>query len=191
MKSLFNKIYIISLISSILFFVFGILLVMETQSVIKTVSIIIGTLLFIIGMIPIVNYFRNRQQGIFAGATLLYGVFSEVAGLMILFNNDILATIIPILAGVWMIVNGVNKIQLSMELRDNKIKSWVSTFIFSIIVLVAGALFIINPLKGAFLISKTFGIVIIIYSICDIIDCIIIKIKSKNIYSNLEIKIKE
>lgn len=187
MKELFNKVYIVSLISSIMFLLFGLLLVLETESVIKTVSIIIGALLLIIGIVPIINYFRNRGQGFFASATFLYGIFSVVAGLMIIFNNNILATIIPILAGVWMIVNSVNKIQIAMELRDNKIKFWLTSFIFAIIVLILGALFIINPLKSGFLLTKTFGIIIIIYAVCDIIDCIFIRLKSKDMYKKLSI----
>ena len=78
------------------------------------------------------NYFKNRLANFFSSAGLLYGIFSVVAGLLILFNTKILATIIPILSGVWMIINSVNKIQIAMELRDNNIKSWLITFIFSI-----------------------------------------------------------
>lgn len=187
MKEVFNKIFRVSLISSIMFLVFGILLTVKTESVIKTVSIVIGALLVIIGIIPIINYFRNRNQGLFASATFLYGVFSIVAGLMLLFNNKIIATIIPIFTGVWMIVGSVNKIQISMALRDNKNKLWLSTFIFSIIILVLGAIFIIDPLKSNFILSKAFGIIICILAIIDIVDCIVIKLKTKNIFNGFEI----
>lgn len=186
MQEIFKKVYRISLISSIVFMVFGLLLIFQTESVIKTISLIIGTILLVIGVFPIVNYFRNRQPGLLSGAGLLYGIFSVVAGIVIIFNKNLLATIIPVLGGVWMIINSVNKIQIAMELRDNKISSWIISFIFAIIILIMATLLIINPVRGAVLLSKTVGIFIVIYSILDIADSIFIKIKSKELKEVVE-----
>lgn len=190
MKDSLKKIYRVSLASSIIFLIFGLFLVFQTEGVIRTVSIFMGSLLFIIGIVPIVNYFKNRLANFFSSAGLLYGIFSVVAGLLILFNTKILATIIPILSGVWMIINSVNKIQIAMELRDNNIKSWLITFIFSILILILGVLFIINPFASAVLLGKTIGIFIVIYAILDIVDSVIIKLKAKDVINQI-IEIKE
>ena len=53
----------------------------------KIAKIVGGILLFIIGIVPIVNYFKNRLANFFSSAGLLYGIFSVVAGLLILFNT--------------------------------------------------------------------------------------------------------
>ena len=179
MQEIFKKVFRMSLVSSVLFLIFGILLIVQTESVIKTISIFIGAILLIIGIFPIANYFRNRTQSFLSSAGLLYGIFSAVAGILLMINNKFLATIIPVLTGVWMIINSVNKIQLSMELRDQKITSWLISFIFAIVILVAGALLIINPFNGAVLLSKTVGIIIVIYSVLDIVDSIFIRTKAK------------
>lgn len=190
MQESLKKIYRVSVVSSVMFLIFGLFLVFQTENVIKTMSIIMGGILLIIGIVPIVNYFKNRIHNFFSSAGLLYGVFSTVAGLMILFNTKILATIIPILSGVWMIINSVNKIQIAMELRDNRVRSWLITFIFAILILIAGAFLIINPFASAVLLGKTVGIVIIIYTVLDIADSIIIRIKAKDIINQI-IEVKE
>lgn len=192
MKNLFKRVYRTSLISSLMFLIFGILLIVQTESVIMTISMFIGSILIIIGIFPIVNYFRNRMQSLLSNAGLLYGVFSVVAGIIIMINYEFLAKIIPVLTGVWMIVNSVNKIQLSMQLRDNNIGSWIISFIFAIIILVCGSLLIINPLKVAFSISRMVGVIITIYSVLDIVDTIYIKTKTSNIKDNIiEVEINE
>lgn len=189
MQEMFKKIHRVSIISSVMFLVFGILLIFQTEKVIKTISLVIGILLLVIGIFPIVNYFRNRFRNFFSNAGLLYGIFSVVAGIIIMVNNHLLATIIPVLTGVWMIINSVNKIQLSMELRDNKISSWIISFIFAILILIGGAFLIVNPFNGAVILSKTVGILIVVYAILDISDSIFISIKSKEIASQMvEIK---
>ena len=179
MQDLLKRIYRMSLASSIVFLIFGLLLIFQTESVISTVSVIIGILLLIIGIYPIINYFRNRQSGFFSSAGLLYGIFSVVAGIVIIVNKNLLATIIPVLSGVWMMINSVNKIQIAMELRDNKVSSWIISFIFAIIILIGGTLLIINPFRGAVILSKTVGIIIVIYAILDIADSVFIKFKTK------------
>ena len=185
MQDMFKKVFRMSLISSVLFLIFGVLLIIQTENVIKTISIIIGGLLLIIGIFPIINYFKNRNQNVFSSAGLLYGIFSVVAGIIIIVNKNLLATIIPVLTGVWMIINSVNKIQLSMELRDRKVSSWIVSFVFAILILVGGALLIINPINGAVLLSMTIGIIIVVYSILDIVDSIYIRTKIKTVVKDI------
>lgn len=191
MKDLLKKVFLMSLVSSILFFVFGLLLFLQADAVIKTVSVMIGIILVGLGVVPIVNYFKTRNAGFFSGTGLLYGIFSVVAGFIILFNSDILATIIPILSGVWVIVNSVNKIQISMELRDEKVDFWIVSFIFSLLMLVVGAFLIINPLKSSLYVTQTIGIVIMVYAALDIIDTIVIKVKAKKVAKDISDSIIE
>ena len=185
MKDLLKKVFLMSLVSSILFCVFGLLLFLQADAVIKTVSVMIGIILVGLGIVPIVNYFKTRNAGFFSNTGLLYGIFSVVAGFIILFNSDILATIIPILSGVWVIVNSVNKIQISMELRDEKVDFWIVSFIFSLLMLVVGAFLIINPLKSSLYVTQTIGIVIMVYAALDIIDTIVIKVKAKKVAKDI------
>lgn len=191
MKDLLKKVFLMSLVSSILFFVFGLLLFLQTDAVIKTVSVMIGIILVGLGVVPIVNYFKTRNAGFFSSTGFLYGIFSVVAGFIILFNSDILATIIPILSGVWVIVNSVNKIQISMELRDEKVDFWIVSFIFSLLMLVVGAFLIINPLKSSLYVTQTIGIVIMVYAALDIIDTIVIKVKAKKVAKDISDSIIE
>ena len=54
---------------------------------------------------------------------------------------------------------------------------WIITFIFSILIIICGGYFIINPIRGSRLVGQTLGIIICIYAVFDIIDCILIKRK--------------
>lgn len=181
-----KKVYRMSLISSIILFLFGLLLVLNAEGFIKSISAIIGIVLLLIGIFPVIDYFRYRKDGILAGISLISGIFSIVCGLMFLLNENMLMILIPVFIGVWMIINGINKLQISFEIRDKKENSWVVTFIFSIIVIVMGAYFIINPISGANFVTKTLGVIICIYALLDVIDCILIKLKIKNFIDDIK-----
>lgn len=181
-----KKIYRMSLITSIVLFLFGLLLVLNAEGFIKSISALIGIGLLLIGIFPVIDYFRYRKEGILAGISLISGIFSVVCGLMFLLNENMLMILIPVFIGVWMIINGINKIQLAFEIKDEGEKSWIITFIFSILIMVCGAYFIINPISGAAIVTETLGLIICIYAVLDIIDCIIIKIKVKKTVDELK-----
>lgn len=181
-----KKVFNISMISSVLLFLFGLILAVNAEGFIKSITVAIGVILLLIGVFPVIDYFRYRKDGLGASIGLISGIFSIVCGLMLLINEDLLMILIPVFIGVWIIINGINKIQVSFEIKDLGEKSWVITFIYSILIMVLGGYFIVNPISGATTVTSFIGIILCIYAVLDIIDCIIIKVKVKNFKKELE-----
>ena len=181
-----KKVFNISMISSVLLFLFGLILAVNAEGFIKSITVAIGVILLLIGVFPVIDYFRYRKDGLGASVGLISGIFSIVCGLMLLINEDLLMILIPVFIGVWMIINGINKIQVSFEIKDLGEKSWIITFIYSILIMVLGGYFIVNPISGATTVTSFIGIILCIYAVLDIIDCIIIKVKVKNFKKELE-----
>ena len=181
-----KKVFNISIISSLLLFLFGLVLAVNAEEFIKSITVAIGVVLLLIGVFPVIDYFRYRKEGLGASVGLISGIFSIVCGLMLLINEDLLMILIPVFIGVWMIINGINKIQVSFEIKDLGEKSWIITFIYSILIIVLGGYFIVNPISGATTVTSFIGIVLCIYAVLDIIDCIIIKVKVKNFKKDLD-----
>ena len=181
-----KKVFNISIISSVLLFLFGLVLAVNAEGFIKSITVAIGVILLLIGVFPVIDYFRYRKDGLGASVGLISGIFSIVCGLMLLINEDLLMILIPVFIGVWMIINGINKIQVSFEIKDLGEKSWIITFIYSILIIVLGGYFIVNPISGATTVTSFIGIVLCIYAVLDIIDCIIIKVKVKSFKKELD-----
>ena len=181
-----RKVFNISIISSVLLFLFGLVLAVNAEGFIKSITVAIGVVLLLIGVFPVIDYFRYRKEGLGASVGLISGIFSIVCGLMLLINEDLLMILIPVFIGVWMIINGINKIQVSFEIKDLGEKSWIITFIYSILIIVLGGYFIVNPISGATTVTSFIGIILCIYAVLDIIDCVIIKVKVKNLKKDLD-----
>ena len=181
-----KKVFNISIISSLLLFLFGLVLAVNAEGFIKSITVAIGVVLLLIGVFPVIDYFRYRKDGLGASVGLISGLFSIVCGLMLLINEDLLMILIPVFIGVWMIINGINKIQVSFEIKDLGEKSWIITFIYSILIMVLGGYFIVNPISGATTVTSFIGIILCIYAVLDIIDCVIIKVKVKSFKKELD-----
>lgn len=181
-----KKVFNISIISSVLLFLFGLVLAVNAEGFIKSITVAIGVVLLLIGVFSVIDYFRYRKDGLGASVGLISGIFSIVCGLMLLINEDLLMILIPVFIGVWMIINGINKIQVSFEIKDLGEKSWIITFIYSILIMVLGGYFIVNPISGATTVTSFIGIILCIYAVLDIIDCVIIKVKVKSFKKELD-----
>lgn len=176
-----KKNFSLSLISSIIFVVLGLFLFIRPDATITTISYIIGGVLLVLGIISIIRYFRS-DYGINAlDFDLVYGVLVIIAGLYLIFNPTMLATIFPIILGIWIIVNSVTKFQYSLVLKRLEKNDWKYTLLISFLTFAWGIILLINPLESVLVITQVIGVFIIIYAVLDIIDNFILKRNEEDI----------
>lgn len=174
----FSKIFITSILSSVIFIALGVFLFSKPETTISTISYILGIIIILLGSFAFGKYFQTRQDGNKFSFSLIYGVLSMVIGLILILNPTALATLIPFVIGFWMIINSTVKIQYSLNLKQYESKAWIPTFIIGLLNLICGLVMIFNPFEGAVLITKMIGLFIIIYSILDITEAFLL---NKNI----------
>lgn len=172
MKSVFKS----SLFTSIILFILGILLIFESEATITTISYIIGAILVAAGTFAFVRYIRNNRNGYdTSGIDILYGIVTVILGVIIITNPHAIASIIPIVLGIAIIISSAIKIQYAFDLKNSGNDLWKTTMIIAIVSTVCGIILLFNPFAGAVLIMRIVGIFIIIYSILDIVSTLIIK----------------
>ena len=189
MSSLMSKIFRSSIFSSISFAILGILLIFKAEITVVSISYVIGGLLAAIGMLAILRSQKDNDQK--NELDIVYGIVSIVLGIVVISNSKAIASIIPFAVGFIILVNSAFKIQYSIDLkkRDNKI--WKSTLIASLIEFLCGILLIFNPFKSAVFVTKAIGIIILIYSILDLISTISIQRTIKKVQNAIEEKVLE
>ena len=91
------------------------------------------------------------------------------------FSPELLISIIPLLIGVALVMSSAFRLQNIYNLKriNNVFNIW--TLIITLTILVLGILLIINPFGGAVAITQVIGIFLMIYSVLDIVDDIILK----------------
>ena len=106
---------------------------------------------------------------------LVYGVVTIILGILVITNPEAIASFLPIVIGISIIINSANKLQYALELKSRNNSLWKSTCIVSIISTVFGLLLLFNPFEGAQFIAKIVGTLIVIYSVLDIISTLSIR----------------
>ena len=175
METLMKKFFRSSLISSIILMIIGVLLILQSEITIITISYLIGTLLIAMGAIAIIKFIKNINNVAREELDIFYGVVTIIQGVIVVYNPEAIASIIPIIIGIGIIINSATKLQYALELRESLNNQWKTTVVISIISAVCGVILICNPFKGAVVIMQIIGGFIVAYSILDIVSTITIK----------------
>ncbi len=168
-----KKMNMTSIVFSIIFILIGAFLLARPDDAIHLVSYALGIILLLWGLISMVQFFTDKESQSYLEFGFIVGVFVFIFGIIILIKPNTIASIIPLLLGIWMLINGVTK--LSYALTLNKNKNAAGSIIISILIVILGILLIFNPFAGAKTLVQILGILIIIYSVLDLVECFAIK----------------
>ena len=171
-RALWKNIFI-----SILFLIWGFLLAMFPSTSSMAIAYSIGFILIING----ISHLFNSSRRIIFYDPILIGITSLIFGIIILINPDIFNTIVPILLGIWLVIIGIIKYKFAIIIKDVGENDWVVVVITAILTIIAGIMLIIWPKIVAISIVFVMGLLIIVYSLSDIVNFFIIKKRVKEI----------
>ena len=191
MDKLMKKFFRSSLVSSITLFVLGVLIIFKSEVTIIAISYLVGGVLIALGAFAIIQFIKNIEISGKNDLDILYGVVTIILGLLIVKNPKLIASVLPIIIGVAIIINSSTKLQYAFELKKENNQQWKTTMVISIISVICGVILLFNPFKGAVIITQTIGIFIIIYAVLDIVSTSIIKKNAKYIHDAINAENEE
>ena len=174
MRKKFNKLMTISLITSIAFIIFGLVLILFTKKELDVIGYVAAILLIINGVLNVTDDYKQfKVFYFFDGFTS--GLLSIIFGIIIIANPEHVALIMPIMIGLWIIISSTFKLRMALALKDSSKTNWILPYILSILTIITGLCLIFNPEIGSLGIAAVIGFLTILYGICDVIDVIIFK----------------
>ena len=176
MEKIMKKFMKSSMITSTILIILGILLIFQSETTVMAISYIIGGILIAAGALALVRYVRNVQGvEIRNELDIIYGIVTIAFGIIIIKNYLAIASVIPIVIGIAIIINSAGKLNYSFQLKANKNELWKTTMVISIISTICGVILLFNPFKAVLGIMKIIGIFIIIYALLDLISTVAIR----------------
>ena len=160
----------ISILESIIFIILGGILIWKAETAIKIISVVLGLIFIIMGAGKVIGHFAiNKKFVEFYNYELIYGLMAIVFGFIIIYYSSTIETILRIIVGIWIIYSSFVKLALSLKIKQVESRAWIYSIILSIIMFGCGIFIILN--EGT--IIATVGIIMIIYSIIDIVEDLI------------------
>jgi len=191
MKNFFNKVMATSIVASIVFIAVGVFLFMNPGKTISIISYLLGGIILLLGAFGLFRFFGEKENKKIYTVDLIYGVLSFVAGLILILNPTSLAIVIQYVVAFWIIMNSSLKIKYAYNFKNFNSKAWIITLVVSLVSLICGIVLIFYPFEGALFVTKMIGIFLIVYSVLDIIDSIIIQVNTKKFLKENSIVVVE
>lgn len=188
MKELFKRTTTSILISSVVAFILGLLMVVVPNISLQAIAIVLGIYVIIHGITLIVLDFMAHNVYIpFHG--IMSGLLSIIIGIIMLAMPNLLATIFTIALGIWIILSSINIISISISVSKG-VSNWYLWFLLGIIDLICGVIILFNPFASSISIVVLAGIVLMIHAAITFVDTMMVKKDIKEVTKALEANIK-
>lgn len=159
-----------SIIMSIILLVFGLFMFIKPISTINALMMIFGILLVIDGLVHLVSYFSIKNEYRFFSSELAQAIIYIILGFLLVCNYNTISSFLPIILGIWIIVDSIFKLQIALNIRDIYDSHWGILLAMSIINALLGAVILINPFESLALLTMCCGAILMIVELISIFE---------------------
>jgi len=159
---------IISLIFSIIFFILGAIIFTRPEIIILFISYVIGGIIIIIGLFKCIkNYLDIKKDNTISSREMISGIVLIIIGLVFILLAGVIEALVRLVIGGWILFSGINRLINSLEI-PKKNSQFIIRLILSFLLIGVG-LYTILESNLAF---KTIGLVLMVYSVIEILGYI-------------------
>lgn len=165
-----------SLISGLVFFILGIVIFLNPETVVKFVSYCLGGLLIGLGLYKCFNYYiQDKRLGIVNRNEMAFGITAIILGVVFIFLADAIELLLRFVVGGWLIIAGLGKIAKTFYTTERDSKFYA--------LLVVGVIFIgigLYIVLVSNLALSIIGLFMMIYGLIDFISYFVYKEKMED-----------
>lgn len=161
-----------SLVISLVFAIISIFLIAKPTESLQFIIIVVGCILILTGLFHTISYFTSSKDLSIINLGLIQGVLCLIFGIVTVFNSDVVGGFLPFLIGAWIIIESILKIQFTFNIRNISISRWRFMLLLSLLTLIIGIIILFNPFKTAVMVTRIYGIFLLIAEVLNIFESI-------------------
>lgn len=170
MESYIRKIGRDSIAISCLLIVISLFMVFKPISTLGVIIVMFGYILVADGLIHFVSYFKIPNGYRFFSYELAESIIDITLGFLVVCNVQSIETILPIVIGIWIILDGIIKVQIAFNIRGVRDTKWGAMLAFAILSVILGCAMMVNPHVSMDYIVKLCGVILLITQLFSIYD---------------------
>ena len=166
-----------SVITSIVFAIIGLVMIFYPDTTMRVISTILGIFFIAVGIVKLINYFVAKGNSTFFTNDIAWGLIAIIIGLVTMVYSSTIESIFRIMIGIWIIYSGFTRFTLSFRLKGVNDRLWAIVLTLAVLMVIGGLYVTFYP--GALIV--TLGVIILIYSIMDLIESFIFMRNMKDV----------
>lgn len=165
---MFEKVRNTLIATSILYLICGVIMLFFPASVIKIICYLIGVMFLFIGISGVVMYMKTELKTAYTSFVLVMSIVFGAFGIYILLNPESFASFIPLVMGIFLLVDSITKLSAAFDLKKYEYRNWWQMLIVAFIVLGCGLLLVFKPFEMAAASVMMMGAILIVDAISNI-----------------------
>lgn len=159
------------ILSSVILCITGLVFMIFSGTVVNMIGWVLGGIFCVVGLIYLIGYIR-RQLFL---SELFFSIISLVAGILLLIHPGWIMSILSIIVGVYILIEGALKLKIAIDAKKQQARGWWVLLVIALISIGISIVLIVNP----FGISKIFifllGVALLLNGIENIIHAVYTK----------------
>ena len=147
---------------SLTFLVLGVLLLVMPQTSLLWICYAFGAVVLVTGIVCLIQYARVRGSGFAAPFLLVGGVITAALGLFTLAQPQAVASFLPVVFGLFILVEGCSRIGAALDLARRKADKWWVLLLLSLLSIALGLLLLFDPFEAAVSAVMLCGVLLIV-----------------------------
>ena len=132
---------------SIVMIVFGLILLLWPGHTLEVAARVVGIGLLAGGALLGASWYRDRRRARISAVTLAESILAIAVGILLLIMPERVISLVPIIVGVLVALNGLVNLTQSLELRRVSYTRWQWPLVMAILTVLLGVLLVLNPLE--------------------------------------------
>ena len=127
-----------SILISVLLIIVSLFLIAKPGIAVSTVVTLFAIVFLVDGIINIIAYMMEDVEIKAYSNELIMGILLVILGLIILLNQPLFISILPIMIGLWIFIKSIMKLQLAINLKSAVAERWGLLLVSSILMAILG-----------------------------------------------------
>lgn len=161
-----------SILISALLIIVAIFLIAKPGIALSTVVTLFAIVFLVDGIINIIAYMMEDAEIRAFSNELMMGILLVILGFIILLNQPLFISILPIMIGIWIFIKSIMKFQLAINLKSAVAERWGLLLVSSILMGILGVLIIANPFEAIFTLTRFIGIMMLVAEVINICESV-------------------
>ncbi len=174
---------------SVILSIFGIILISVPDFSMTLAVRICGGIMTAFGGFKLIGYFSKDLFRLAFQYDLAFGILLMSIGALMLIRPKGIINIAGVMIGLYILADGLMKIQISIDSKRFGIRSWYLIMIMAVLACTAGLVLLFKPSDGARIIVILIGISLLLEGALNMLTVLVaVKLKNKNI---IDVKISD
>ncbi len=174
-----------SLFAAVLMILIGCVLMIH-PGIVKNICMIFGTALCVVGVVQLIIYFVSDVKKNYGKNKFIAGLCLIAAGLFVMIGYKIVMDIIPVVLGIFILVDGIIKLQTALNASKMDEYNHKPILVIAILTIIAGVAIIMFYSHIINFALRIVGAVMVFSGITDFVNVIYVGRKIRNYVKDME-----